>query len=300
VKSGPVRLVADAVTIARLHIVLIAMAATLVFGWLMTGRYLVGLALVSGVDWFVINLVNRITDIDEDLRNGIPGTERVAKDKRAFAAVAMIALALSFAATAVLWPALLPARLAVQAIGLGYNYRVVPTPRGWSRFKEMYFFKNFMSAVLFVLTGFVYPLLVAPRTLPWPAIATLAAFFVAFELSYEILYDFRDLPGDREHSIPTYPVVHGELQARRIMNGLLLLSAAILMAGLSLRWIGLRDALMLAAPVLQWALARAWLKRGLTRRDCILLTNLGTVLLLCFLAGTAVWLRLGLPANVWL
>jgi 4-hydroxybenzoate polyprenyltransferase len=300
VKTGPVRLVADAISIARLHIVMIAMAATVVFGWLMTGRYLFALALVSGVDWFVINLVNRITDIDEDLRNAIPGTERVAADKRAFAVVAVLAVVGSFGATAWLWPSLLGARVVVQAIGIGYNYRVIPTPRGWSRFKEMYFFKNFMSAVLFVLTGFVYPLLVAPRVVPWPAVATLAGFFVAFELSYEILYDFRDLPGDREQGIPTYPVAHGEAKARRIMNGLLLLSAVTLIAGLSLRWIGVREALMLAAPALQWALARAWLNRGLTRRDCILLTHLGTILLLFFLAGTAVWLRLGLPANVWL
>lgn len=299
-RGGLLRAVADAVTIARLHIVLIAMAATVVFGWLMTGRYLVAVALVAGVDWFVINLANRITDIREDLRNGIPGTERVARDKRAFAAIAWVALALSLAACAVVWPALLPARLLVQAVGLGYNYRVVPTPRGWSRFKELYFFKNFMSATLFVLTGFAYPLLVAPRVMPWPAIAVLCAFFVAFELSYEILYDFRDLQGDREHAIPTYPVVHGPRTARRLMNGLLALSAAVLLAGLVLRWIGVREALMIAAPALQAALAYAWLNRGLQRRDCIALTHLGTVLLLVFLAGTAVWLRLGLPANVWL
>ena len=46
----------------------------------------------------------------------------------------------------------MPWRAAVQLIGLAYNYRIVPTPAGLSRLKELYFFKNFGSSVLFVLT----------------------------------------------------------------------------------------------------------------------------------------------------
>jgi 4-hydroxybenzoate polyprenyltransferase len=294
------RLVFDAVSIARFHIVAIAMTATVVFGWLMTGRYLLLLALVAGADWFVINLVNRITDIDEDLRNGIPGTERVARDRRAFSVLAWATVLGSFAVTAVVWPALLPARLVVQLIGLGYNYRIVPSPRGFTRFKELYFFKNFMSAVLFVLTGFAYPLLVAERQMPWAAIATLVVFFVPFELTYEILYDFRDLEGDRAEGIPTYPVVHGPRTARRIIDALLVLSAATLVLGLLAGWLGVREALMLAAPAVQAVLYRAWLRRPLTSRDCILLTHVGTAMLILYVAGTALWLRWGGPPNLWL
>jgi 4-hydroxybenzoate polyprenyltransferase len=291
---------ADALAIARYHILLIAMAASQVFGWLMTGRYLPWVALVAGLDWFLINLLNRVTDIDEDLRNRIAGTERVARRKRALTVGSFALMAASFAATHALWPQLTPWRAAVQAIGLAYNYRVVPTPRGLSRCKEIYFVKNFGSSVLFVLTCFVYPLAVDPsaRVMPWPAIAVLVGFFVLFELTYEILYDLRDLEGDRAEGVPTYPVVHGPERARQIIDALLAGSAAVLAGGLLAAAIGLREGLMLAAPAIQLAFYRPRYRRGLTARDCVWLTHLGTGLLLFYLVGTALWLRAGLPANL--
>src|SRR5436190_24015587 len=68
----------DALAIARYPIMLVAMTATVVFGWLMTGQRPWAVALVAGLDWFLINLMNRITDLAEDQKNGIRGTARVA------------------------------------------------------------------------------------------------------------------------------------------------------------------------------------------------------------------------------
>lgn len=292
--------ISDALAIARYHIVLVAMTACLVFGWLMTGRYRLALTLVVALDWFLINLMNRVTDIDEDLRNGIQGTARVARWKGALTAGAFALMLASFVGTHLVWPALTPWRVAVQLIGLGYNYKIVPTLRGLSRFKELYFFKNFGSSALFVLTCFVYPLALEPgaRVMGWGGVVTLALFFAPFELTYEILYDLRDIEGDRAEGVPTYPVVHGPARARQIIDGLLAGSALALAAGLGLGAVGLREGLMLAAPAIQLAFYRPRYRRGLTPRDCIVLTHLGTGLLLFYLAGTAVWLRLGLPPNV--
>jgi hypothetical protein len=100
--------------------------------------------------------------------------------------------------------------------------------------------------------------------------------------------------------VPTYPVVHGAETARRIVDALLAGSALVLGVGLGMSWIGLREGLMLAAPAVQLAFYRPRWRRGLTPRDCIVLTHLGTGLLLFYLAGNAVWLRLGMPANVFL
>ncbi|MBL8604282.1 MAG: UbiA family prenyltransferase [Myxococcales bacterium] len=290
----------DGLAIIRYHIVLIAMAATVVFGWLMTGRYAWALALVTGLDWFLINLLNRVTDIAEDRRNQIAGTERVAARARLLTAASFGLMATSFAVTHWLAPALTPYRLAVQLIGLGYNYKIVPTPRGLSRFKELYFFKNFGSAVIFFLTGFMYPLALARPSLSWAAIASLVLFFLPFEITYEILYDLRDLEGDRAEGVPTYPVVHGPLRARQIIDALLVLASLSLAAGLATGALGLREGLMLAAPVIQFVFYRRHLARGLTPRDCIALTHLGTALLLFYLAGTAAWSRAGLPENIFL
>ncbi len=290
----------DVLAIARYHIVLIAMAASVVFGWLMTGRYLWFVAPIVAVDWFLINLINRVTDIEEDLKNQIAGTERVARRKRALTIGSFALMAGSFVVTHLLWPQLTPYRIAVQVIGLGYNYDIVPTPGGWSRFKEIYFLKNFGSSVLFVLTCFVYPLVVDPgaRVMSWPAVCVLAGFFVPFELTYEILYDLRDLEGDRAEGVPTYPVVHGPERARQIIDGLLIGSALVLVGGIVTATIGMREGLMLAAPAIQLLFYRPRYRRGLTARDCIWLTHLGTGLLLFYLAGTAVWLWAGLPANL--
>jgi len=293
---------ADALAIARYHIMLVAMAACVVFGWLMTGRYLPILALVVGLDWFLINLMNRITDIDEDLKNGIRGTERVAHRKRALTVLSIALMVGSFVATHLVWPALTPYRVAVQIIGLAYNYDIVPTPRGMSRLKEIYFFKNFGSSVLFVLTCFAYPLVTNPgaRVMPWSAIVCLALFFVPFELTYEILYDLRDLEGDRQEGIPTYPVVHGPVRARQIIDALLVGSAVVIAAGIGSGALGVREGLMLAAPATQLAFYRPRVRRGITARDCIVLTHLGTAQLVFYLVGTAIWERAGMPSNIFL
>jgi 4-hydroxybenzoate polyprenyltransferase len=296
---------ADAAAITRFHILLIGAVAAVVFGWLMTGRYLWAAGGLAGLDWFLINLMNRVTDIDEDRHNGIRGTERVARQRTAITLGSFALLIGSIAATHLAWPSVTPWRVAVQVIGLGYNYRLVPTPRGWSRFKELYFFKNFGSSVLFVLTCFVYPLALAAddgvaRTLGWPAIATLVLFFVPFELTYEILYDLRDLDGDRALGVPTYPVVHGPTRARQIIDALLVGASAVLVAGVLAGWLGLRELLMLVAPAVQLVLYRRWWTRGLTPRDCIVLTHVGTAQLVLFLVGTAIWQHAGLPADVYL
>jgi 4-hydroxybenzoate polyprenyltransferase len=300
----PASLLGELLAIARYHIVLIAMSGMLTFGWLMTGRYRFALALLVGLDWFLINLMNRITDIAEDLRNAIPGTARVARQRRLLSALSLLLLVGSFAWSHWRWPELSPWRLAVQLIGLAYNYRLLPTPRGRSRFKELYFFKNFASAALFILTCFVYPLVVAtePLTMRPLAIGLLALFFLLFEHSYEILYDFRDLDGDRQLGVPTYPVVHGPAVARQILAALLWLPSLVLVGGLGSGVLGVREALMVLAPLSSWLFLRSQrrFERGLTSRDCILLTHLGSLELLLFLLGTTTWQRLGMPPNIYI
>jgi len=298
------RTLADAASILRVHIILIGVTAALVFGWVLTGTHPWGVAVLGGVDWLLINLLNRVTDLKEDLANGIRGTERLVGASQKVLALWVAILVGSFAWSVAMWPELTPWRLSVQAIGVGYSYRVVPTPRGVRRFKDLYFFKNFMSALLFVQTVFIYPLVVADWRLVypggWAAVVGLAVFFVAFEITYEILYDMRDLEGDRLANVPTYPVVHGLARSRQIIDALLLLSAAVLLGLFLSGLVGARELLMLVAPGIQWVFYRPRYRRGLTTGDCIGLTYLGAALLVVFLIGTWVWLEAGLPANVFL
>ena len=76
--------------------------------------------------------MNQITDIEEDLANGIPSTERVARRRTALMWGSGILLVGSYAIAHLVWPALTPFRIAAQIIGLAYNFRLVPTPRAGS------------------------------------------------------------------------------------------------------------------------------------------------------------------------
>jgi 4-hydroxybenzoate polyprenyltransferase len=290
----------NVVIILRVHIILIGMMGALMFGWLLTDRYLVGVALLAGIDWLLVNLLNRVSDQAEDRANDIPGAESIRGARWPVAGYVAI-LFVSMAATAWWAPALIGWRLFMQATGLLYNFKMIPWRGGHTRLKEVYFLKNFMSALGFVTTCFAYPLAFhgAAPWLGWAAVGALIAYFIPFELTYEILYDLRDVHGDREHGIPTYPVVHGPDTTRRIINGLLALSVTTAVTAFFAGWIGARELLLAGGPVVQFFVMRPMLRRGPTIGDCIWITNLGWMLLAFFLMGAAVWRALGLPANIY-
>lgn len=294
----------ELLSIPRAHIIGIAITATLMFGWLLGGRYLFSVAAVTGLDWLLINLLNRTTDIEEDLANSIPGTAWLARHPRAVRGACLALLVASFPLSHLLHPELTANRAAIALIGLGYSVALIPTPRGMRRFKDIYLLKNLMSAVLFVLTVFVHPLIHLGWQVEFPgglaAVGLLVAFFVPFELTYEIFYDLRDLAGDRQRGVPTFPVVHGAETARQIIHGLLAAAALALLAGLGTGLLGVREGLLLVAPAVQLVFCRWTQRRALQPIHCINLTHLGTVMLAAYLAGTRAWQALGLPANFYL
>src|SRR6266516_2150873 len=113
--------IATAVSVGRLHIVAIAALGCFTFGWLFTGHRPWAVTAVCALDWFLVNLLNRVVDVKEDDANGIAGTELVVRHRRG---------------------------------GLAYNWRIF----GGRRIKQLYFWKNAASATGFLLTVFAYPL----------------------------------------------------------------------------------------------------------------------------------------------
>lgn len=288
-----------AVSVGRLHIVTIAALGTFTFGWLLTGRYLPGLALVSALDWFLVNLLNRAVDVPEDRWNNIPGTDLVARHRRLVVATGFGVLGASLVAVHVVWPTLTPFRLGYHALGLAYNYPLLPARHGGGggargprvRIKQLYFFKNAASALGFVLTVFAYPLAVATVAVPLSTLLFSGLFFFLFELSYEAIYDLRDAPGDKRAGVRTYAVVHGPRTAVRIVDALLLASLLVLVVGYEARVVPWRIAVMGVAPLLQLGLYRVFVRRGITSADCIRLTWLGAGLL----GAYHLWVWAGLP-----
>lgn len=294
-------------SVARPHILAIVFASTVTYGWIFTGRHSWGLlvvALLAVWDWFIVNFMNKATDVEEDLANGIAGASLIRAHKGLVERVGLGMMAAGLVAGLWLVPAILPFRIAFTLIGLGYNYRFVPAPvrgpdgrwkLGLSRFKELYFFKNFGSSVLFTLSVFLYPLfgLGAQDDYPLAKLLLAILFFIPLELTYEIIYDLRDLDGDRALGVPTYPVVHGPGTAKRIIYGLLAFSALVPLAGALSGLLRLREWVVVAGVLQQLLLVRHFAggERLPTAREAILITWIGAAQLVSY----NLWIAVGLP-----
>jgi 4-hydroxybenzoate polyprenyltransferase len=293
-------------SIARLHIVAIGALGTLTFAWALCGVRAFDLALLSACDWFVVNLINRVTDAIEDDRNGVVGADVVARHPRRTAAIAAVVLVLSLAASAVLAPATLPWRLSFHALGALYNHRLLPRVRrrpgepARVRLKELALWKNVASATGFLITCFALPLSTLPLR-PDVGGATLGAtvaFFFFFELGYEVLYDLRDIDGDAAVGVRTWPVLLGPAGGAMVAIGETVVAFAIVGVGFATAVLPWRVAVMGAAPLLQLCVVgpRLPLAGRPNRIDsslCVGITWVGAGLL----ATYHVWEVLGLPGS---
>ena len=281
-------------SISRLHIVVIAALGTFTFGWIFTGQYPWLLAAVCALDWFLVNLLNRVVDLQEDERNGIVGTDFVARHRRGITLLGVTLLVLSLVAVLLVAPAITPLRVAYHLLGLAYNW---PLP-GRRRIKQLYFWKNTASAAGFLLTVFGYPLAalwwsgdsLAPGITPW-TIALAGLFFFLFELSYEVIYDLRDADGDACAGVKSFPVVHGVAKAEHIIDGLIVAAVVVLAAGYAAGALPWNILIMIFAPLLQLVIYKRAVRRGITTGDCIGITWLGAVLLLTY----HLWVVFDLP-----
>lgn len=279
--------------VSRLHIVAIGALGTLTFGWVLFGERPWLAASLSALDWFLVNILNRVVDLREDRANGIVGTDFVAQRRRPILVVGFALLGVSLLASLAVSPALTACRAAFHALGFAYNWPLLP---GGRRIKQLYFWKNTASAVGFLLTVFSYPLALslgrAPLLVSVEGVVVSAVFFFLFELSYEVLYDLRDAPGDRLADVRTYPVVHGERAAMRIVDALVLGASTLLLAGYAHGSVPWRVVVMLLAPIVQLVYYKAVVRvRPLDADDCIRLTWAGAGMLGAYHG----WIALELP-----
>jgi 4-hydroxybenzoate polyprenyltransferase len=168
--------------------------------------------------------------------------------------------------------------------------------------KELYFYKNATSGAGFMITVFGYPLATQywgetpygfPPGITWTTVLFSAVFFFLFIQSYEIIYDLRDIKGDTLGGIRTYPMVHGERFAAHIIDGLIFSSMAVLIVGYLLNIVPWRIVIMAAAPLVQLYVYKRGLKRGISAKDCILLTWLGATMMTIY----HLWVVAGLPGS---
>ncbi len=283
-------------SLSRLHIVFLAAGGSLVFGWLLTGSFHPLLALIVAVDWFLVNIVNRVLDRTEDLENKIPSTEfAFLNSRKIYIGVLLIYIA-SFSIHFFWQPDLLPIRVAGHLLGLFYNFRLLRGRDGkrW-RIKELYFFKNGASCTGFLITLFAYPIAILPlRDEIGPTyILVLMIYFALLEVSFEVIYDLRDIKGDRAAHVASYPVVHGPAWSEKLVILLNLFSATVLLAGAAFGLFGLKELILIAAPLIQMSLFIRGLRRGFGSADCIWITWTFAIMNYIY----CLWVIAGLPLS---
>lgn len=276
------------ISLLRLHIVAIAGLAAVVFGWLFDAH----LGWVAGglvaFDWCILNLFNRIADVPEDEKNGVPGTDFVRQNAGLLMRGTFIALLVSLIGARPLGTPLMILRVAFHAGGFAYSF-----PTFFRRIKEMFLVKNVFSGLLFIASVVGYPIALSGKAPPLAEIAFLCAFFLPLEITYELIYDLRDVEGDAATGLVTLPVKWGERRTRALIELLLALSAAALLVGFllgALRW---RELVMIAAPLQQAIVLRFWIPRTVTGRQALGITWLGAAQLASYVA----WVLLGLPLD---
>lgn len=282
-------------SIARLHIVAIGALGTLTWGWGLTGRFLPLLAVLSACDWFVVNLLNRVVDLDEDLHNGIAGAEVVARHRRRTVLVGVAVLAVSLLASSLFAPWTLLPRGAFHVLGVLYNWRLLPLPSGRWRIKELAFWKNLASATGFLLTCFAMPVMTAPLApdVTPAAVVVAGLFFMLFELSYEVVYDLRDVEGDRLVGVKTWPVLLGTRGGAAVAVAQMVGAVVVAVVGYAAGALPWHLAIMGVAPLLQLGIVGPRLPDRVTSSLCVGITWFGAFLL----AAYHVWEALGLPGS---
>ena len=285
------------VSVSRLHISLIAGLGAFTFGWLFTGNYPWLIAFVCALDWFIVNVINRVVDVKEDRAAGIAHTEYVHQNRRLILITIVSLLLASLVVVLFLKPAITGLRIVCHLLGACYNWPLLSKKR---RLKQIYFWKNIASGIGFLLTVFGYPLAdaywvkglqVLPPGISWMTVAFSAVFFFLFILSYELIYDLRDVLGDAMMEIRTYAVVHGERTTINIVYGLIFSSIMILVAGYIISVVPWRIFIMVAAPIIQLIMFKRASLRGISAKDCIRITWIGVALLFIY----HVWVAARLP-----
>jgi 4-hydroxybenzoate polyprenyltransferase len=286
-------------SLARLHIVAVAMGASLAFGWLFFERRDFLLMGVVGLDWFLVNFLNRAADVEEDLENEIQSAKVAQKHQRLIIRLGVGLLLISLLLTHLWSPALTPWRLAFHTLGFFYNWPLLP---GKKRIKSLYFFKNTASATGFLITlfGFHHARMQSGESFVAPGfeglgVAAFILFFFLFELSYEVVYDMRDREGDAAVGARTFAVVHGQRGALFIVDGLLISSAILLLTSYLMGFVPWRAAIMAVAPIISGIWVHRAVKRGITSQDCIGLTWTGALLLVVY----QLWIEFDLPGASW-
>ncbi|HUN54157.1 MAG TPA: UbiA family prenyltransferase [Smithella sp.] len=217
----------------RLHITISAPAVMWCWSGFLKMRF-------RGIDYLIITLAvacicqwNRLTDAKEDARN-CPDDLKDAQSKsraiKAFCYVTGTSIILLSLLTEPSWE--LAGLVAFgAAVGFFYNTPLIPS-RPNLRLKNLFIIKNLSSGAGWSLGLLVFPMMRA-HTQPDGLFLTAFVYMFAMVMTYEVMWDIRDVEGDSQAGIRTVPVVLGINNARICTSVLQFFCLSIIISGLA-------------------------------------------------------------------
>jgi len=170
---------------------------------------------------FSIYTLDKIADIDKDTAN-LPDRLSFLKGRKNFATVyALAAYSLAIVIVLLDMPLALPILIFPFAVNLVYGSKPISS---LPRLKDLPFVKNFIVAITWALGTVSLPALHL-RDASVITVASVFYFMLAKTFIDTVLYDIRDVKGDRDNGVRTIPVLIG---SRKTIAFLLLLEMTLL------------------------------------------------------------------------
>lgn len=224
--------IAQVFILNRLHIVASAPAVMWCWSEFLKMRF-------RSIDYLIITLAvacicqwNRLTDVEEDALNCPADLKDAQAKSRAIKvfcyAGGTIAVVLAIF-TECTW-GLAGLVTFGTAVGYFYNSPLLPS-QPHLRLKNMFIIKNLSSGAGWSLGLLVFPMLRA-HTQPDGLFFTAFVYMFAMVMTYEIMWDIRDIEGDKRAGIRTLPVVLGINSARFYAAILQFVCLGIIISGL--------------------------------------------------------------------
>lgn len=217
----------------RLHIIFSAPAIMWCWSGFLEVRF-------RGMDYVIITLAvacicqwNRLTDAEEDVINCPTDLHDAQSREKAIKIFCYASGVLSVVLALITEPAWLMAALIVFGAATGYFYNTPVLPsKPHLRLKNIFIIKNVSSGAGWSAGLLVFPMLRA-HTQPDGRFFTAFFYMFVMVMTYEIMWDIRDVRGDDRAGIRTLPVVLGIRSALMYAAVLQFFCLGIIISGLA-------------------------------------------------------------------
>ncbi|MDD1676553.1 MAG: UbiA family prenyltransferase [Methanomicrobiales archaeon] len=187
--------------------------------------------LVLFLSTYAVYNMNRKTDEVEDAINHADRYAFTKRYEKFFARSSPFAYILALGIAAIYGPFAIAVAALPLVSGILYSSPILPARCGYRRLKEIPFVKNGVIAIAWSITpGVIPPLFAGVSVQPSTWIA--CGLFCVLAFINSVLFDMRDIAGDREANVRTIPVCLGAVQTRCLLTMVnIVFGAALLLAG---------------------------------------------------------------------